>query len=446
MKHGIWKAGWGLAVAVAFIAGNAASAEKPIAKNVILFIGDGWSYSAVEAASYYHHGHAQGEHYQRWREFPMATYPHGSSYDPEAAWEDFNYVRRGATDSAAAGTALASGTLTRAGRIGVGPDDERLRLVTEAAHAIGKSTGSISDVPFHHATPAAFYAHVESRGMTAEISRQLFEESHLTVAMGAGHPYYDDDSQRRDEPGYDRVGGQELWHALAAGELGTDFNGDGTPNPWRLIETREEFEAIASGEVPAPERLIGVARVGSTLQYNRSGDKQAAAYAVPFNEEVPSLATMTQAAINVLSENENGFFLMVEAGAIDWAGHGNSAGRIIEEMTFLNEAVAAAIAWVEEHSNWDETLIVVTGDHDCGYLMGPWSDPGFQPVVNNGKGNMPGMRFYSTGHTNMLIPAYVRGPGIETLADRTGGVDPVRGPYIQIATLGGFLIEAVAGE
>jgi len=437
-----------IACAWALFAGAAHAEESkaPFARNVILFIADGWSQSSIDAASYYHHGFARGEHYQRWREIPMATYAAGGTYDPEQAWEDFDYVKSGATDSAAAGTALATGTLTTSGQLGLDPEGNPLRLVTEAAHEAGKAAGSIADVMYFHATPAAFGAKVESRGSYAEIVRQMIEESKLTVVMGAGHPYYGDDTELLDEPRYDVIGGHELWHRVAAGEAGNDLSGDGEINPWTLIETAEEFQALASGEGDLPERVLGVARVGSTLQFNRSGDKQAEAYAVPFNEDVPSLAEMTQASLRVLNQNENGFFLMVEGGAIDWAGHANSPGRIIEEMTFFNEAVAAAIAWVDENSSWEETLIVVTGDHDCGYLMGPWSDPSFQPVVNNGKGAMPGMKFFSTGHTNQLIPLFLRGPGIETLAGRIEGVDPVRGPFVQIATVGQFLIEAVAGE
>ena len=442
--------GWmaGLAFGLVLTAGVAAAEEgkTPIARNVILFIADGWSQSSIDAANYFHHGRAKAQLYERWFELPMATYAAGGSYDPEAAWADFDYVKGGATDSAAAGTALATGTLTTSGRLGLDPDGNRLTLVTEAAHAAGKAAGSISDVMFFHATPAAFGAHVESRGMYPEISQQMIEESKLSVIMGAGHPYYDDDSQLREEPDYERVGGTELWHRLASGEAGNDLNGDGEIDPWLLIETEEEFQALASGEGEIPSRLIGVARVGGTLQHNRGGDDKADAYEVPFNEGVPTLAEMTQASLHVLNQNDNGFFLMVEGGAIDWAGHGNRAGRIIEEMTFFNEAVASAIAWVEEHSSWDETLIVVTGDHDCGYLMGPDSDPDFQPVLNKGKGNMPGMKFNSTGHTNQLIPLFLRGPGVERLANRNEGVDPVHGPFVQIATVGQFLIEAVAGE
>jgi len=421
-------------------------AKQPLARNVILFIADGWSQSLIDATNYFHHGRAKAQPYERWFELPMATYAAGGSYDPEQAWADFDYVKSGATDSAAAGTALATGVLTTSGRLGLDPDGNPLRLITEAAHEVGKAAGSIADVMYFHATPAAFGAKVERRNMYPEIVQQMIEESKLSVVMGAGHPYYDDDAELSEEPRYDVIGGHELWHRLAAGEAGNDLTGDDTINPWLLIETREEFQALASGEGNIPSRVAGVARVGSTLQYNRDGDKMADAYEVPFNEGVPTLAEMTRAALNVLNQNENGFFLMSEGGAIDWAGHGNNPGRIIEEMTFFNEAVQAAIDWVEEHSSWDETLIVVTGDHDCGYLMGPDADPDFQPVENKGKGNMPGMAFYSTGHTNQLIPLFLRGPGVETLAARTEGVDPVLGPFVQIATVGQFLIEAVAGE
>ncbi|MFZ5433090.1 MAG: alkaline phosphatase, partial [Calditrichota bacterium] len=130
--------------------------------------------------------------------------------------------------------------------------------------------------------------------------------------------------------------------------------------------------------------------------------------------------------------SEAGLFLMIEGGAIDWANHSNQAGRLIEEMTDFNYAVEAVIAWVEANSNWDETLLIVTGDHETGYLWGPESgEPAtWKPIVDNGAGNMPGAYYYSGVHTNSLVPFFAKGFGSERFTERAVKTDPHNGLYI----------------
>jgi hypothetical protein len=144
---------------------------------------------------------------------------------------------------------------------------------------------------------------------------------------------------------------------------------------------------------------------------------------------VPSLAEMSRGAINVLDNNANGFFLMIEGGAIDWAGHANQHGRLIEEETDFNNAVDAVIAWVEANSNWSETLLIVTGDHETGYLWGP-THGAFNEVVNNGPATLPSMWYNSTNHSNALIPLFAKGNGAFYLNSFAVNTDPVRGRYI----------------
>jgi alkaline phosphatase len=182
---------------------------------------------------------------------------------------------------------------------------------------------------------------------------------------------------------------------------------------------------------------MGIPQVGGTLQSDRGGDPDAAPFAVPLVPTVPTLATMTRGAINVLSRNPNGFFLMVEGGAVDQASHSNRAGRMIEEMIDFTAAVEAVVQWVEAHSNWDETLLIVTADHETGFLWGP--DAGatsdmlhfpWDPVQNNGKGKMPGCRYYSKYHTGSLVPLFAKGRGAELFDGLVQGKDPMRGPYV----------------
>ena len=142
---------------------------------------------------------------------------------------------------------------------------------------------------------------------------------------------------------------------------------------------------------------------------------------------------------------------MVEGGAIDWASHSNQSGRMIEEEISFNQAVESAVNWVEKNSNWNETLIIVTGDHETGYLTGPGSNPEgnqsavskheiWKPLINNGKGVQPGMEWHSEGHTNSLIPFFAKGTGSEKFNQRIKGTDPVRGDFIDESDIGQVLL------
>ena len=123
---------------------------------------------------------------------------------------------------------------------------------------------------------------------------------------------------------------------------------------------------------------------------------------------------------------------MVEGGAIDWAGHDNHSGRMIEEMEDFVNAVTAVVEWVETHSSWDETLVVITSDHETGMLWGEADGTDvLTSVMNNGKGQLPGMKWYSGNHTNALVPVYARGKGSEMYKLLADEYDPVRGPFIQ---------------
>ncbi len=149
---------------------------------------------------------------------------------------------------------------------------------------------------------------------------------------------------------------------------------------------------------------------------------------------------MTKGALNVLDNDMDGFVLMIEGGAIDWASHANQTGRTIEEEMDFNEAVDAVIAWVQKNSNWGETLLIVTGDHETGDLWGPGSGivngtAKFAPIVNNGKGNVPSVSWNSPEHTNQLIPLFVKGDASRFLRDYVRATDPIRGAYIDNTNL-----------
>jgi alkaline phosphatase len=424
---------------------------SPKPKNIIVFIADGCGYNQVDAASLYQYGETGRQIYEQFPvKYAMSTFPiEGHGYDPLMAWKEFEYVLKKATDSAAAATAMATGIKTTNGSIGVDSTGKAVENIIERVEKIGKASGVVSSVLFSHATPTSFIAHNESRGNYEQLAAVMIRESILEVIMGCGHPFYNDDGNLRSEAKYKYIGGEEIWNSLEDGTMSNDSDGDGNPDHWILIQDQIEFQNLMTG--PTDKRIIGIPKVGATLQMARSGDEAKEPYSVPFTENVPTLQEMTKAAINVLDEDPDGFFLMVEGGAVDWASHGNHSGRMIEEEIDFNHAVESAVAWVEKNSKWDETLIIVTGDHETGYLTGPESNPESQetllsiheiwkPLKNNGTGKIPGMEWHTHGHSNSLIPFYAKGVGSERFHTSVKGTDPVRGEYIDNTDIGQVLL------
>lgn len=432
----------GLMVTAAVTPAMAANAAKaPLmgygkdVKNVILMISDGWGSNQILATDYYTDGKAGTQAYEKFpTKINMSTYSFGdlttaddseSRYSPEL-WNNFNSFKLNPTDSAAAGTAMSTGTKTYDAAIGVDQELEDLRHISEDFEADGRSTGVVSSVEFSHATPASFVDHNASRNSYSDIANGMINDSATDVIMGAGNPLYDDNGNLRTVPNYKYVGGQSTWDALAAGTLGNDADNDGDVDNWSLIQTKDEFEALQTGETP--DRLIGVPQVHTTLQQARGGDGKADAYSVPFNNDVPTLDVMAKGALNVLDNDEDGFFLMIEGGAVDWAGHANQSGRLIEEQEDFNKSVEAVCEWVNENSSWSETLVIVTGDHETGYLTGTAGV--YDEVANNGEGEMPTMAWNSGDHTNQLIPFYAKGAGSEIFKKLADENDPVKGSYL----------------
>ena len=458
------------------------TAEAPKPKNVILMISDGIGFNGWLAADYYE-GRAGQQAYQVTRPdgteplvfglthsslnlidedgsvLPSASNPESASgavaqgYDPTTRWEklentflnDFDPVGESYTtytDSAAAGTALMSGRKTANGRINLDwTGEERFQTIAEFAMDQGLAAGSVASVMVSHATPAATIAHNVSRNNYSDIFNEMIA-SDLDVIMGAGHPFFDNSGSEMkpgEDSAYQFVGGADTLAAMT-GEDGL--------NGFTFIDAKDDFEALAQGDV-LPDRVVGIARAASTLQAARQDLSDASTPSgMAYNEAVPDLATMTIGALNVLNQNENGFFLMSEGGAIDWMGHANNMPRFIEEQMDFNEAVNEVILWVEENSSWDETLLIITSDHECGGIWGEgtWTNSeggpaaadrsdeallaarfnpaedtfnGFVAIQDSGAGNIPGFQFASRNHTNELVPLWAIGAGSERFAEFT---------------------------
>lgn len=420
------------------------AAGKPPTKNVIVMICDGCGYNHVDAASLYQYGQTGAQVYEQFPvRYAVSTYSSdGHGYDPTAAWTQFEYVESGYTDSAAAATAMATGVKTYDAGIGVDSEGNPVANVVEKAEQLGKSTGVVTTVEVSHATPAGFVAHNDSRDHYAEIAQEMFLTSAVDVIMGAGNPWFDNNAQPVASPNTHKyVGGESTWESLVAGTAGGDADGDGEPEHWSLIQERSQFQALMLGDTPP--RVAGIAQAYTTLQQARSEDPMAGPYEAQLNEGVPTLAEMTKGALNVLDNNPDGFFLMVEGGAVDWAAHANQGGRTVEEMIDFSRAVEAVVEWVETNSNWGETLLVVTADHETGYVLGPGSNPTWERLVNNGAGVMPGVAFYSTNHTNSLVPIFAKGAAARLLRRYADEVDPVRGRYLDNTEIGKVLLAAL---
>lgn len=122
---------------------------------------------------------------------------------------------------------------------------------------------------------------------------------------------------------------------------------------------------------------------------------------------------------------------------MDWASHGNRSGRMIEEHIDFDNTVQAVVDWVRANSNWGETLLIVTSDHETGYLTGPGSNPTWTPIVNSSAGVLPGMEWHSPDHTNSLIPLYAKGDAARMFRRYADQFDPASGNFIDNSVLAG---------
>ncbi len=228
------------------------------------------------------------------------------------------------TDSAAAATAYSAGVSTYNGAIGVDPDSNSVTTILEVAQSRGMATGLVATSSITHATPAAFAAHVPDRDMEWEIARQLVAAD-VDVILGGGRRFFD--ATRRPDS-------LDLLSDIA--------------DRYAYVESAAELGDVETSEV---YKLFGLFAV----------EHMPAA-----RTRLPTLPVMTQAALEVLDHDPDGFFLMVEGSQPDWRGHDHEPlGAIVAEMLDLDRAIGVALEYQIRHP---ETLIVVTADHETGGL------------------------------------------------------------------------------
>ena len=299
-------------------------------KYIFYFIGDGMGSNQVLGAEMYLSA-LQGEPLGR-QQTLMSTFPYSGSASSYSA-------SNGITDSAAAGTCLATGKKTTNGTLGLDAEGDTLKTIAEELKEQGWGIGIMTTVAIDHATPAAFYAHVPKRNMYYQIGTQL-AASQFDFFGGAGFHYPQGKEDDEDVNLYRLA--EEAGYVVAHGY--------------------EEGLSAISRQSSEVNKMILVQKDDD--QGAKHGDNLR--YAIDREEGDLTLKQIVSTAIPFLEARHERFFMMVEGGMIDYACHGDDAATAFGEVWDMNEAMQVAYAFYLQHP--DETLIVVTADHETGGL------------------------------------------------------------------------------
>ena len=330
-----------LAIAAFLAFGSCVIAFERQPRNVILFIGDGMGIGGVTAARC------------------MQMGPNGRlTMDtmPVTGFAKTHSQRNIVTDSAASGTALATGVKTVNGRISVDPEGKVLPTILELAGSLGKSAGVVTTDSVTGATPAVFYSHIDQRGKQDEIAAQLVDSS-ILVAMGSGKQFFVPASE-----------------GFKGRQDGKDLTQTAAGNGFEVVYDAKSMESGKSG------RMLGL---------------------FAFDETGPTFEAMTMNAVRNLAKNPKGFFLMAESCLPDKGGHNNDMGIVVKGVLDLDAALRQALHFAARDGN---TLVIVTADHDTGGLC-----------VNDGNKENPRCTpaWVHKSHTGNMVPLYAYGPGAE---------------------------------
>ena len=307
---------------IVLIALFACNLQAQQAKYVFYFIGDGMGVNHVNATEIFL---AQTEGKTGTSPLTFASFPYAAVATTYSGTSPV-------TDSAAAGTALATGVKTYNAAIGVDANREPVENIAEKAKKAGKKVGVATTVSIDHATPASFYAHQVDRHMSYEIALDLIKAD-FDFYAGGGFVKPHTTADRKEAPSiYPQF--EEAGYAVARG-----------------LDEYKEKAATAKKMI-----LMQDEKDGTSLEH-----------AIDQDEDDMTLADLTSSAIEFLTKGKNnGFFLMVEGGSIDWAGHANDGASAIAEIIDFDKAIQVAYEFYKKHPK--ETLIVVTADHETGGL------------------------------------------------------------------------------
>ena len=307
-------------------------------KNVIFMIGDGMGLAQIYAGMM-----ANGNHL----ELERCTY---SGFSKTYSADNFT------TDSGAGGTALACGVKTRNHMIGMSPDSVAVQSILEEASKFKLSTGIVVACALTHATPASYIAHQVNREMNEEIATDYLKTD-IDVFIGGGRKYFEDRT----------TDSRNLTNELKA-------------KNYKIAYKLDEVKATKSG------KLAG-------FLY----DDQ--------NPGMPERGTMlpdaTQTALNILSNNKKGFFLMVEGSQIDWACHNNNFQQEVKEMLDFDQTVGCVLDFAKKDGN---TLVIITADHETGGMTIPEGKVGTDKLK---------VLFSTKNHSGVPVPVFAYGPGAE---------------------------------
>ncbi|MBN1501598.1 MAG: alkaline phosphatase [Spirochaetes bacterium] len=295
------------------------------AKYVFLFIGDGMGLPQVSAAEIYSGAGKNSKYPDGSRVLSFTDFP---SQGLTTTHDASSFI----TDSASAGTAIACGYKTLNGVISMDVDKKiKYESISKKAKKNGMKVGIISSVSIDHATPATFYSNQPSRKNMYEISLELADSGFDYFAGGSVDDPDGKKSKMQNKPG------NVFSYAKKKG--------------YKIINSKKDFVKLnkKSGKV--------------WVVTEQPADAASMLYEIDRKNGVSSLADFTKKGIEVL-DNENGFFMMVEGGKIDWACHANDGMSAIRDTFAFSEAVQHAVDFAKKHPA--ETLIVVTGDHECG--------------------------------------------------------------------------------
>lgn len=315
---------------------NKTVTKKP--KNVILMIGDGMGPGQISLLNYYLKHNSNPE-------MKNVEYAFGKMNSNQIGVSSTQPYGSIVVDSACSATQLATGVPARSEMIGLDIDGEVAKTILEKAKERGMQTGLVSDTRLTHATPASFAAHEANRWTEDRIAANMVKTAPDIMFSGGANRFALRGTKQEIE-------GHFTLTSKRKDDL--DVLALARANGIQVIHRRSELESIDPSK-----KVLGLFTNGSMPEALWFKDKKNDP-----KREIPTLLEMSKAALNKLSKNnDKGFFLMIEAGQIDWAGHQNDAGSMLHEMLSFNETINWVSDWVKKNP---DTLLVITADHETG--------------------------------------------------------------------------------